>query len=230
MPSLHVFDAYGTLFDLQAGVIRLRGVLGPATDRLAELWRSKQLEYTWVRALMGRPARFWDLTEAALDFAAARCGGLDPDIRRKLLDGYRDIDAFPDARPALARLRSEGSRTAILSNGDADMLERAAGAAGLAPHLDAILSVEPLRTFKTDPRTYALVGERFGVPPGAVTFVSSNRWDVAGAAAYGFNAVWLNRARLPDEYADLAPGRVIAGLDELVAPAGAPPPRGDAQD
>ena len=216
MPSrVFAFDAYGTLFDVQAGVIRLRGEIGPAADRLAELWRSKQLEYAWVRALMGRTQDFWTLTEAALDVAAARCGGLEPDTRRKLRDAYRDIDSYPDIRPTLARLKRDGTRTAVLSNANQAMLDRAVASSGLTPLLDARLSVEPLRTFKTDPRAYAPVCEAFRVEPWAVTFVSSNRWDVAGAAAFGFETVWLNRAGLADEYPDLAPGRVVKGLDEL---------------
>lgn len=224
MAAIFVFDAYGTLFDVHAGVIRLRGEIGSAADRLSEVWRQKQLEYTWVRALAGRYRDFWSVTEDALDFAAARCGGLDPDTRRKLLDAYRDIDAFPDVRPALARLRREGARTAVLTNATSAMLERAAAAAGLTDLLDARLSVDPLRLFKTDPRAYALVGEAFAVEPAAVTFVSSNRWDVAGASAFGFDTVWLNRAGLPDEYADLGPGQVITGLDALFGPAEAPGP------
>lgn len=222
MSPIFVFDAYGTLFDVHAGVIRLRGEIGPATDRLSELWRQKQLEYTWVRALMSRYRDFWSLTEDALDFAAVRCGGLEPDTRRKLLDAYRDIDAFPDVRPTLARLRREGARTAVLTNASPAMLERAAMAAGLIDLLDARLSVDPLRSYKTDPRAYALVVEAFAAEPADVTFVSSNRWDVAGAAAFGFETVWLNRARLPDEYAELAPGRVVTGLDALFDPAEAP--------
>ena len=214
-----VFDAYGTLFDVHAAVIPLRGEIGPSTDRLSELWRQKQLEYSWVRGLTGRYQDFWTLTEAALDYAGARCGGLEPTTRQKLLDAYADIDPYPDAGPTLARLKREGKRTAILSNASGPMLDRAVRSAGLTPVLDAALSVDVLRLYKTDPRAYALVGQRFAVAPDEVTFVSSNRWDVAGAAAFGFGTVWLKRTGLPDEYADLAPGRVIKGLDELFSAA-----------
>jgi 2-haloacid dehalogenase len=215
LTDLVVFDAYGTLFDVHAGVVRLRGEIGPAADRLAELWRQKQLEYSWVRSLMHHYRDFWALTEAALDYAAARCGGLAPETRAKLLDAYRDIDAFPDALPTLARLRRDGVRSAILSNGSKAMLERAVASARLAPLLDACFSIDDLRVYKTHPRAYLQVGEHFHVAPEAVTFVSSNRWDVAGAAAFGFRTVWLNRTGLPDEYEDLPPRRVIGGLDDL---------------
>ncbi len=213
--TVFVFDAYGTLFDVHAAVIPLRGEIGPAADRLSEIWRQKQLEYSWVRSLMGRYQDFWTLTEAALDHAIARCGGLDPGTREKLLAAYADIDPYPDARPTLARLKREGARTAILSNASGPMLDRAVRAAGLVDVLDAALSVAGLCVFKTDPRAYALVEARFAVQPDEVTFVSSNRWDVAGAAAFGFGTVWLNRTGLPEEYLDLPPGRVIKGLDEL---------------
>ncbi len=217
-PLLTVFDLYGTLLNLNAGIIPLRGEIGPATDRLTEIWRRKQEEYTWVRALMGRHDTSVDPTEAALDVAAARCGGLEPDLRRKLLDVGRTTDAYPDARPTLSRLRREGGRTAVLSETDPAALTGALAAAGLGFLLDATLSCEPLRTARPDPRTYALVGEAFAVEVAKVTYVSAHRWDVAGAAAFGFATVWLNRAGLPDEYPDLPPGRVIGGLDELFGP------------
>jgi 2-haloacid dehalogenase len=217
MPSVFVFDAYGTLFDVHAAVGRWRHEVGPQADRLSELWRVKQLEYSWVRSLLGRYENFWALTEAALDYAAARCGGLPGDLRARLLDAYAELDAYPDVRPALARLRGLGHRTAILSNGTDAMLRQAVASAGLAELLDACLSVDECRVYKTDPRAYALVERHFGTPPAEVNFVSSNRWDVAGATAFGFAAVWLNRTGLPDEYADLAPRRVIASLADLDA-------------
>jgi 2-haloacid dehalogenase len=215
---LFVFDAYGTLFDVHAPVIRLRGEIGSQADRLSELWRAKQLEYTWVRSLLGRYEDFWSLTEAALDYAAARCGQIEPQTRAKLLDAYATLGAYPDVQPVLARLKREGHRTAILSNGTEAMLMRAAASAGLTALLDGIVSVDPLRLYKPDPRAYALIGQRFGTRPDEVAFVSSNRWDVAGAAAFGFSAIWLNRTGLPEEYPDLAPVRVIPSLDMLFDP------------
>ncbi len=218
MPGTIVFDAYGTLFDVNAAVIRLRGEIGPSADRLAELWRAKQLEYTWVRSLANRYRDFQALTEEALDFASARCGGLEPELRARLLDAYADIDPYPDTLPTLARLKRDGWRTATLSNATDAMLARAVAAARLGPVLDVLISVDALRIYKTDPRAYRLAAERLGEPAQGITFVSSNRWDVAGAAAFGFDAIWLNRAKAPDEYTDLAPGRVIGGLDALFGP------------
>ncbi|HEX4765455.1 MAG TPA: haloacid dehalogenase type II [Lichenihabitans sp.] len=216
--SLYVFDAYGTLLDVHSAVMRHGEEIGEEAARLSELWRTKQLEYSWVRSLMGRYRDFQVLTEAALDHAIARHGGLARGLREKLLDAYADLDAYPDARPALSALKRAGARTAILSNGSPAMLERAVGASGLRDCLDASLSVDALQVFKTDPRVYGLVGARFGTAPGEVVFVSSNRWDVAGATAYGFETYWINRAGLPDEYEDLPPKAVLGSLAELPRP------------
>ncbi|MBK9083363.1 MAG: haloacid dehalogenase type II [Rhizobiales bacterium] len=213
--AVYVFDAYGTLFDVHSATARERGRLGERADRLSELWRLKQLEYSWVRSLAGRHRDFWRLTEDALDFAAARLGGIDPATRTALLDAYRTLDAYADAAPALARLKAAGAATAILSNGSPAMLEAAVSSSRLGDLLDAALSIEQAGVFKTDPRAYALVGARFGVGPREVSFQSSNRWDIAGAAAFGFRPVWINRAGQPDEYADLPPARVVASLADV---------------
>jgi 2-haloacid dehalogenase len=137
-------------------------------------------------------------------------------VRPALLEAYRSLDAYPEVASTLEALRAAGLRTAIFSNGDPAMLDAAVRASGLHPHLDAVLSVEPAGIFKTSPRAYDLVPERLGVGAAGTVFVSSNRWDVAGAAAYGFTPVWVNRAGLPDEYPDLAPARVIGSLDGLL--------------
>lgn len=215
MSALYVFDAYGTLFDVHAAVARHRDAIGPQADRLSELWRVKQLEYSWVRALAGAHRDFRALTEEALDFAIARLGGVGAGQRESLLDAWRTLDAYPDARPALERLRAAGARTAILSNGTPDMLADAVRAAGLAALLDAVLSVEAAGVCKTHPRAYALVTQRFACAPAEVTFVSSNRWDIAGATAFGFGCVWIDRSGQPDEYRDLPPARRLSSLAAL---------------
>ena len=213
--SVYVFDVYGTLLDGNSAVLRHAEDVGSEAARLAELWRTKQLEYSWVRSLMGRRRDFQALTEEALDFAAERCGGIAPDLRARLLEAYAELDAFPDARPALEALKRNGSRIAVLSNGTAAMLARALQSAGLDGAIDASLSADDADAFKTDPRVYTLVLARFGVEPGEVRLVSSNRWDVAGATAFGFRAYWVNRAGMPDEYRDLPPARVLRSLGEL---------------
>lgn len=212
-----VFDAYGTLFDVHAAVARHAAAIGPEGARLSEIWRSKQLEYSWVLSLASRYEPFWTLTERALDHALARCPTVERALKPALLDAYRALDAYPDAPDSLAALRGRGLATGILSNGDSGMLADAVASAGLGPRLDHVLSVDAVRVFKTSPRTYALVPEAFGVRPDEIVFVSSNRWDVAGAAAFGFHCVWVNRGGLPDEYADLPPVAVVDDLRALVS-------------
>lgn len=214
--KVYVFDAYGTLFDVHSAVARSREVIGPAADGLSEIWRVKQLEYSWTRTLMRRYVDFWTLTEQALEYAvAATIGSLDPSTRAALLDAYRTLDAYPEVPATLTRLRASGARTAILSNGSEAMLETAVEAAGLAELFDAVLSVHAVGVFKTSPRAYELVGARFGTRPEEVSFQSSNRWDIAGAKAFGFRAVWINRRGAPDEYPDLAPDDVLNDLSGL---------------
>lgn len=212
---VYAFDAYGTLFDVHSAVARHRDSVGPQADRLSDIWRTKQLEYTWVRTLSGRYRDFQALTADALDFAAARCGGISADARIKLLAAYETLDAYGDVRPALGALRARGMRTAILSNGTPGMLARATTAAGIADLLDATLSVDELRQFKTSASVYALVGERFGVAPSYISFQSSNRWDIAGASAFGFRTVWINRTGQPDEYGDMPAAKTLTSLAPL---------------
>jgi 2-haloacid dehalogenase len=215
-----VFDAYGTLFDVHSAVARHADKIGPDAARLSELWRTKQLEYSWVSALAGRYEPFWAFTERALDYALARNPSVDPAARQFLLDAYRKLNAYPEAPAVLAGLRERGLRTAILSNGDPAMLGEAVASAGLHDLLDAALSVDAEKTFKTDPRAYQIAVAAFAAERRDIAFVSSNRWDVAGATAFGFPSVWVNRSGLPEEYPALQPVAVIqnlAGLTPLFA-------------
>jgi 2-haloacid dehalogenase len=213
---LYVFDAYGTLFDVHSAVARHRDLVGAQADRMSDLWRTKQLEYTWTRSLMGAHRDFSALTEQALDFAAARCGGLTPDARGKLLSAYDTLDAFADVAPTLRALKARGAKLVILSNGTPAMLSRAIESAGLGDLLDESLSVESVGVFKTDARVYELVERQYGLTPDRVSFQSSNRWDAAGAAKFGFRTVWINRGQAPDEYPDLRPAAVLDGLAGLL--------------
>lgn len=212
----YVFDAYGTLFDVHAAVARHRDAIGARAERLSEMWRIKQLEYTWTLSLMGRFRDFRDLTAASLDAAAAvaECP-LEPGLRDKLVAAYEELDAYPDVAPALTALRAAGSRTAILSNGTGPMLANAVRAAGLDALFDAVISIDEVRVFKPKPEVYGLVGKHLRTIPDEVIFLSSNRWDVAGAKAFGFHPIWVNRSGKKDEYLDLPPDREIASLAEL---------------
>ena len=211
--SIYVFDAYGTLFDVHAAIGRHRAEAGPDADRMSEIWRGKQLEYSWTLTLSGRYEEFWTLTERALDYALARVPSVDKALKARLLDAYFKLDAFPDARAALSRLKQQGHKTAILSNGSPAMLAGAVGAAGIGNDLDAVLSVDTLRIYKPRPEVYGLVTARFRVAPADVIFVSSNRWDIMGAMACGFRGVWVNRAKLPHEYG--MPDKMLGDLSAL---------------
>jgi 2-haloacid dehalogenase len=212
-----VFDAYGTLFDVHAAIARHRIAAGPDAERFSELWRAKQLEYTWTNTLAGRYADFWTLTEQALDWCFERVPSVDRTLRTTLLDAYMKLDAFPDARDLLAKLKARGEKTAILSNGSPAMLDAAVTAAGISDKLDAVLSVDAIRMYKPRPEVYALVTKAFAVNRPEVVFVSSNRWDVMGAAHFGFRTAWINRANMPDEYAGLHPPVVLSDLSGLLA-------------
>jgi 2-haloacid dehalogenase len=211
-----IFDAYGTLFDVHSAVGRHMAQIGPDAARFSEVWRTKQLEYSWVLSLAGRYEPFWTLTERALDHAFARFPGVDCSLRPLLLEAYRTLDAYPEVRETLRALQARGLRTGILSNGDPGMLNAAVASAGLADTLDVVLSVDAAQVFKTSPRTYDLVLQALSMRADEVVFVSSNRWDIAGAAAFGFRPIWVNRLASPDEYPGLEPSAVIASLDALV--------------
>jgi 2-haloacid dehalogenase len=213
--STVVFDAYGTLLNVHSAVARHAAAVGPEAARLSEIWRTKQLEYSWVLSLAGRYESFWTLTARALDHAFACCASADRATREQLLAAYSTLDAYPEVPAAVDRLRTRGLGTGILSNGDPTMLRDALNSAGLGGRFDAVLSVETAGIFKTSPATYQLVLDAFAVPSSDVLFVSSNRWDIAGAAAFGFRAVWVNRTGMRDEYPGLEPLAVVRDLAEL---------------
>jgi len=213
--AAYVFDAYGTLFDVHAAVRRHAEKLGPDSQRLSSLWREKQLEYSWVRALMGQYKDFWVLTQEALDTAFALVPSADKSLKDDLLNAYWTLDCYPEVPEVLTQLKATGAKLAILSNGSPEMLDAAVKAAGLAELLDDVFSVDELKTFKTDHRVYELATFAYRIYPDAVSFQSSNRWDIAGATAFGFRTVWMNRIGMPDEYTDLAPAAVLNDLTGL---------------
>lgn len=220
MPRTYMFDAYGTLFDVHSAVLRAGSALGDKAAAFSGLWRAKQLEYTWTLSAMGRagdPANdFWALTGRALDYSLAEFEAEDALLREALLNAYRTLDAFPDVAPSLAGLKADGHRTAIFTNGTAAMIDAAIAAAGLGRLIDRVITVEGTGFYKPRPEVYQhafrLSGES---EPGAIVFVSSNRWDVAGAANFGFTPIWVNRAHRPDEYVDLAPVATLPDLTGL---------------
>ena len=212
-----VFDAYGTLFDVHSAVRRGGAALGDKADKVSALWRQKQLEYTWLRSLMGAHADFWQVTGDGLDYALAANGVSDSSLRTRLMDLYLSLDAYPDVADALKRLRAGGKATAILSNGAPKMLDAAVASAGLTDLLDAALTIEDVGIYKPDRRVYQLAVERLRVPPRRICFVSTNAWDAAGAAYFGFRVAWLNRFGQQPERLPGKPAAVITSLSELPA-------------
>lgn len=210
-----VFDAYGTLLDFNAAVDRRRARIGESADALSGLWRRKQLEYTWLRSLMGRHADFWQVTGDALDFAMASAGLTDAALRDELMDLYRTLDPFPEVAETLRRIKRAGMRTAVLSNGEPGMLHDAIEAAALGPLIDAVYSVEAAGVFKPHPSVYQLAVDGLGLPPQRIAFQSANGWDIAGAASFGLTTVWINRAAQPPERLPFGPTATLASLAGL---------------
>jgi 2-haloacid dehalogenase len=220
-----VFDAYGTLLDVDAAARRHHAALGGQEAALSQLWRRKQLEYSWLRSLMDRHADFLQVTGEALDWALEELGiGGDPErraaLRADLVAAYRSLEAYPEVVGVLGAVRRVGLATAILSNGTPDMLAEAVGSAGIGTLLDALLSAEAVGTFKPHPSVYDLATRRFGCAPTSIAFVSANGWDVAGAAAFGFHAIWVNRRGAVREHLPAGPAAELpdlAGLPEHLA-------------
>ena len=212
-----IFDAYGTLFDVSAAARAAASEPGHETlaeiwPKLAADWRGKQLQYTWLRAITGDDCDFWQVTRDGLDWALEAAQIDDPALRDRLLALYWELAAFPEVPEVLAALRARGLTTAILSNGSPPMLAAAVQSAGLESLLDDTLSVESVGVFKPDQRVYDLVGQRFGCDRDAVLFVSSNGWDAAGAAGYGFVSAWVNRAGDPVDRLPARPHHILSDL------------------
>ncbi|WP_315754626.1 MULTISPECIES: haloacid dehalogenase type II [unclassified Bradyrhizobium] len=205
-----VFDAYGTLYDIQSVAAVTEQAFPGHGDIITQIWRIKQLEYTWLRSLMQRYVDFAVVTRDALSYTL-RILGLQADAatRDRIIAKYLDLDPYPDARAALAAMKDH--RLAILSNGSPAMLDSLVKAGGFDAPLDAVISVDARKIFKPSPQAYALIEETLGFAPDEVLFVSSNPWDVCGAKAFGLNVAWIERVT-PDAMA------AACNKTDLVAP------------
>ena len=217
-----VFDAYGTLFDVNSAAEREQAALGDKWHPLAELWRGKQLQYTWLRSLGGRHADFWQVTGEALDFAMASLGLVDAALRERLMNLYLELDAYPEVPETLGRLKAGGMQLAILSNGSPAMLAAAADNARITWLMDAVLSVEEVGVFKPHPSVYQLAVDRLGVAPFEICFVSSNGWDAYAARAFGLRVAWCNRFGQAAEHLPDTPDWNIPTLTGLTGVVGLP--------
>ena len=217
-PKAFVFDAYGTLFDVHS-VVEAGRTLTADPQALSTLWRQKQLEYTWLRTLMGRYEDFWAVTEAALRFALDRLGiRAGEESVRRLMDAYLSLATFPEVKGALAAL--VGTPLGILSNGSPPMLEAEVRSSGLGGIFRHVLSVDAVRAYKPSPAAYELGPRAFGLPAGEILFVSSNAWDVSGAKTFGYRCCWCNRLGAPMERLGVSPDLEVRGLDEILAKLG----------
>ncbi|HBU98193.1 haloacid dehalogenase type II [Thalassospira lucentensis] len=211
-----VFDAYGTLFDVGSAVAKFRDTVGDEAERLSAVWRQKQLEYTWLRSLMGDFTDFWTVTGDALDFAMEQTGKKDPVLRAKLMETYLSLDTFPEVVETLKTLKSQGHKLAILSNGAKHMLISAAKSSGILTLFDHIICVDDLKTYKPHPDVYQLAVDQLEVNAAEISFQSSNGWDIAGAGHFGFRTAWINRSKQPMERLSHQADVVLNGLDELL--------------
>lgn len=212
-----VFDAYGTLLDFNSAAAQARDALGDKADALSEIWRQKQLQYTWLRALMGAHAPFWQVTGEALDYAMDTLGIADATLRDRLMQLYLSLETFPEVPAMLKTLKEAGMKTAILTNGSPDMIETACRNSGIDTLLDAILSVEEVGIFKPHPKVYQIAVDRLGVSKERISFQSSNSWDAVGAAHFGFRVAWCNRYGQRRERLPAEPDAEIRTLAELPA-------------
>ncbi len=210
-----VFDAYGTLFDVHSAVEACRTEIGPDATALSDLWRAKQVQYSWLRNLMNEYAPFWQVTGDALDFALDQVNLTDPNLREKLMSLYLNLACYQEVPTVLQSLKASGLKTAILSNGSREMLSSAVTHSKIEHYLDAVMSVDEVEVFKVDPKVYRLATARFSCKPEEICFMSSNGWDAWAAAHFGFKVVWVNRSKQSREQLPGKPTAEIRTLREL---------------
>ena len=210
-----VFDAYGTLFDVHSAVGKYNERLGDVADRVSAIWRTKQLEYTWLRSLMKKHVDFWQVTQDGLDYALDVFNITDQQLRNDLIDAYLHLKCYPEVPDTLAKLKDSGRQIAILSNGSPAMLEAVVKSSGLENLVQTILSVEMVGVFKPDPAVYQLAVDRLGVEAAEIVFLSANAWDAVGATAFGLRVAWINRFAQRPERLPFQPDTQIKTLAEL---------------
>ena len=215
-----VFDAYGTLFDVHSAVSIYQAEIGENANQISALWRTKQLEYTWLRSLMGRYIDFERVTSDALTYALESHNAINAELQNKLMSAYRSLSCYPEVVDVLQRLGEAGIKRAILSNGSPSMLHAAVKSGGLDPLFEAVISVDELKTYKPTPDVYQLCCDQLGVDANQVLFHSSNAWDAVGAKSFGFNVAWINRFGQPQEkldyHADFELENLTQALDLVV--------------
>lgn len=211
-----VFDAYGTVFDVDAAARQEQEKLGANWKVISDTWRLKQLQYTWLRSLQGNYTSFWTVTEDALNFAMASADIHDDALKQRLMDLYLKLTTYEEVPETLKKLKAAGLKCAILSNGSPEMLNAAVENAGIAQYLDGIYSVADVQVFKPHPKVYELAVEGLDVEARHISFQSSNGWDAYSAKDFGFNTLWCNRFNQADEQIPSQPDRQIRNLTEML--------------
>ncbi|NQU64614.1 MAG: haloacid dehalogenase type II [SAR324 cluster bacterium] len=212
-----VYDAYGTLFDVHSAVGKYRERLGDKADAVSNVWRMKQLEYTWLRSLMENHADFWQVTREALEYSLDANDVDNPKLLEDLMDAYLHLECYPEVKESLSRLKQSGAKNVILSNGSPMMLEAAVQNSGIGELIDQILSVEAIKIYKPSPLVYQLATDGIGILANQVSFQSSNSFDVAGAANFGFRVAWINRFGQRKERLPAGADAELKSLTELPA-------------
>jgi len=209
-----VFDAYGTLFDVNSAAEKCKGKIGNKWENFANFWRTTQLEYTWLRSLMKKHKNFWQITEDSLD-KSMETFQIDKSLRNDLLSLYKELSPYPEVKNVLENLKKKSFKLAILSNGTPELLNHLVKSSGLENLFDDIFSVEEVKIYKPDPKVYDIPVNKYKVSKGEITFLSANTWDVSGAGNYGYNSIWVNRNNSVFDKLDYKPKNEVKNLKQL---------------
>ena len=210
-----VFDAYGTLFDVNSAAEKCKDKIGNKWENFANFWRTTQLEYTWLRSLMKKHKSFWQITEDSLD-KSMETFQIDKSLRNDLLSLYKELSPYPEVKNVLENLKKKSFKLAILSNGTPELLNHLVKSSDLENLFDDIFSVEEVKIYKPDPKVYDIPVNKYKVSKGEITFLSANTWDVSGAGNYGYNSIWVNRNNSVFDKLDYKPKNEIKNLKQLL--------------
>ena len=210
-----VFDAYGTLFDVNSAAEKCKDKIGTKWEVFANYWRTTQLEYTWLRSLMKRHKDFWHITEDSLD-KSMKVFNIDKSMKKELLNLYKVLSPYPEVNEVLNNLKKKNLKLAILSNGTPSLLNELVKSNNLSNLFDDLFSIEEVKVYKPDSKVYEIPVKKYNVKPNEITFLSANTWDVSGGGNYGYNAVWVNRNKSQFDNLDYHPKNEIGNLSQLL--------------
>ncbi len=213
--KLIVFDAYGTLFDVNSAAKKCKAKIGSNWESFANFWRMTQLEYTWLRSLMGRHKNFWQITEDSLD-KSMKVFKIDKRMKNELLNLYKILATYPEVKKVLEKLKKKDFKLVILSNGTPELLNNLVNSNNLNNLIDDLFSIEEVKIFKPNPKVYEIPVKKYNIKPKEIIFLSANTWDVSGGGNYGYNSIWVNRNKSQFDNLDYQPKYVISNLSQLL--------------